>query len=305
MSTPGEAGVPESIATRLREIGTRLDLPAVQALYEHWLAKQTQADVRLHADQRYGTHARQVLDVYEPTAPLMNPRGRPILVIFHGGGFVRGDKSQRANMGWHFAGEDVLTVLPNYRLAPENQWPSGPQDVVATWRWLRDHARDFGGDPDRIVLMGESAGAAHVAAAMLMEEFQAQTDWCVAGGVLLSGPYNAALEAKARAQFGVGTPDPRNEAYFGSDLSTWGAASIVDHISAKPCPLLISYTERDPLQMQVQAGELFARLVSRHGFTPELMMLREHNHFSQAYSIGTGDTSVSSPVLKFLRTVTT
>lgn len=292
--------VPEAIAERLRQIGTGFDLPAVQALYAPLLARQPRDGVTLHADQRYGAHARHRLDVYVPEAL----QGRlPVLVAFHGGGFIRGDKSQRANIGWHFARQGIVTVLPNYRLAPESQWPSGPQDVAAVLRWLREHLPRFGGDADRIVLMGESAGAAHVAAATLMRGFRPDdtTEDRIAGAVLLSGPYNARLEGLARAQFGVPTPDPRNEAYFGADPAAWDAASIVDHINAAPFPLAIGFAERDLLPMQVQAGELFARLVSRHGFTPQLWMLREHNHFSQGFSIGTQDTSLSDRLLAFVR----
>lgn len=102
----------------------------------------------------------------------------------------------------------------------------------------------------------------------------------------------------------MATPDPRNEAYFGADLSRWGEASIVDHIDAAPFPLWISYAERDLIQMQVQAGGLFARLVKQHGFAPELAMLRDHNHFSQGYSVGTEDNSVSGPLLRFIRQCT-
>ncbi len=295
--------IPDSIAASLRELGPTFDMPAVQSLYQPLLAQQPHDAVQLHANLAYGEHERHVLDVYQPDAPAPSG-GWPVLVNFHGGGFVRGDKSQRANVGWFFAQHGVLTVLPNYRLAPGNQWPSGPQDVVAAWQWLRANAARFGGNPDRIVLVGESAGAAHVAAATLMSRFQPSAGWKIAGAVLLSGPYNARLEGMARAQFGVATPDPRNDAYFGTDPATLDAASIVDHIDAEPFPLLISSTERDLVQMQVQAGELFARLVSRHGFAPELLVVREHNHFSQGFSIGTGDESVSGPLLRFLNTLT-
>ena len=295
--------LPDSLAQQLRQIGPSVDMPSVQALYQPLLAGQAREGVTLHADLRYGEHARHVLDVYVPQAAGAGPGTMlPVLVNFHGGGFIRGDKSQRGNIGWDFARQDVVTVLPNYRLAPDGRWPSGPQDVVAVWRWLRDNVQQFGGDPDRIVLMGESAGAAHVAAATLARRFQpAPADWRIAGAVLLSGPYNARLEGMARTQFGVASPDPRNEAYFGAEPGGWDAASIVDHIDAAPFPLLISFAERDLIQMQVQAGELFARLVSRHGFAPELMMVREHNHFSQGFSIGTGDESVSGPVLRFVK----
>ena len=71
--------------------------------------------------------------------------------------------------------------------------------------------------------------------------------------------------------------------------------------SVAPLPLLISYAERDLLQMQVQAGELFARLTTGHGFEPELLCVRDHNHFSQTVAIGSGDSSVAGPLLDFIR----
>jgi acetyl esterase len=150
--------------------------------------------------------------------------------------------------------------------------------------------------------MGESAGAAHVAAAVLQRRFGVDAAAGVRGAILASGPYHARLERLARAPFGVDTPDPRNDAYFGTDnLSQLAAASIVEQVDAKPLPLLISYAERDLLQMQVQAGELFARLTVRHGFTPELLCVRDHNHFSQTVALNTGDDSLVGPVAAFVR----
>ena len=63
----------------------------------------------------------------------------------------------------------------------------------------------------------------------------------------------------------------------------------------------ISYAERDLLQMQVQAGELFARLTAQHGFQPELLCVRDHNHFSQTVALNTGDDSLAGPVTGFVR----
>jgi triacylglycerol lipase len=54
--------------------------------------------------------------------------------------------------------------------------------------------------------------------------------------------------------------------------------------------------------MQVQAGELFARLVTRHGYRPQLRVIRGHNHLTQVYAVNTGDESLSAPLLEFLRT---
>lgn len=283
----------------LRALGGAASLAEVAALYQPLLAAQPRTGVDVHQDRVYGLHARQRLDVYVGAEPLV----RPVLIWVHGGGFIRGDKQHRANIGYWGAREGFVTVLPNYRLAPHSTWPSGPQDIVEVWRWVRQHAAELGAGPERIVVAGESAGAAHVAAACLLRRFQ-PTEWRIAGAVLLSGPYNTRLEGLARAQLGIATPDPRNDAYFGADPTLWKEASIVDHIDVRPFPLWISYAERDLLQMQVQAGELFARLVCQHGFVPALHVLREHNHFSGSYSIGTHDTTLSAPLSAFIHSCT-
>lgn len=287
--------VPDSIRARLAALGSGFNLPEVQALYEPLLARQPTEGVLHMASQRYGSHARQVLDVYRPAA---EAAARPLLLFFHGGGFVRGDKAHKANIGWHLARQGVVTLLPNYRLAPEHRWPAGPEDVAAALAWAREQAHGLGADPNRIFLMGESAGAAHVAAASLLTRFGVQG---IRGAILTSGPYNARLERLSREAFGIATPDPRNDAYFGTDdADALAAMSIALQVDASPFPLLISYAERDLLQMQVQAGELFARLSGQHGFAPELRFIRHHNHFSQTQAVNTGDDSLSGPVLDFI-----
>lgn len=250
-------------------------------------------------DLDYGPHPRHRLDVYAPPGAA----GAPVLVFFHGGGFIRGDKGMRANVGAWGASQGFVTALANYRLAPECRWPSGPEDVVAVWRAVCAQARDWGGDPDRIVLVGESAGAAHVAAAALMTRFQPH-DWRLSGAALLSGPYNAGLEALAPQALGIEQPDVRNNAYFGDDPTQWSKASIVDQVDAAPFPLLIAAAERDLRQMQVQAGELFARLVTKHGFSPELHWWAGHDHFTPGASLGSDDTTVGEPLAAFVRRCT-
>jgi acetyl esterase len=123
----------------------------------------------------------------------------------------------------------------------------------------------------------------------------------VAGAILISGVYNPVMEGLAREQLGIATPDPRNEAYFGTDFQRYPLMSTLALIDARPSTrLLITFAELDLLQMQVQAGELFARLVTEHGFKPELRVIRGHNHLTQVYGVNTGDESLSAPVLDFL-----
>nr|WP_315226725.1 alpha/beta hydrolase [uncultured Limnohabitans sp.] len=286
---------PEVLA-QLRSWGNRASMPEVKAFYSSHLAGQDRTGLELAADQPYGPHPRQRMDVYFPQTPGSN---RPVLLFLHGGGFIRGDKADRANVGWWGARQGFVTVLANYRLAPEAQWPSGAEDVVAACQHLRALCSSFGGDPKAIVLAGESAGAAHVAAAVLIRSFQ-PLNWQIAGAFLLSGPYDAQLEHMARGPLGIATPDPRNDAYFGAERSDWAAASIVERVDAAPFPIVVCTAERDLPQMQVQAGALFSRLVTRHGFQPDWLVLPEHNHFSAAAALGSEDKSLARPLTEFV-----
>jgi len=84
---------------------------------------------------------------------------KPLVVYFHGGGFVIADLDvyDGGPRGVsRFA--DVVILSVHYRQAPENKFPAAHEDAVAAWRWAVDNAASIGGDPRRIAVMGESAG---------------------------------------------------------------------------------------------------------------------------------------------------
>ena len=90
------------------------------------------------------------------------------VLFFHGGGFVSGHKNVagdilRGNVATYFVKYGMIGMNATYRLAPEHPWPAGADDVVAALGWVRDNISDSGGDPDKVALMGQSAGATHVA----------------------------------------------------------------------------------------------------------------------------------------------
>jgi triacylglycerol lipase len=283
---------------QIRARGPVLDMPFTQSLYKPLLDAQRRDGVLVERDLIYGADARQRLDVYRPEGTATGLL--PMMVFLHGGGFIRGDKRDRENVGQYFARAGMVVVVPNYRLAPRHVWPAGALDAIAALQWAKLHAGHYGADGGRIFLAGESAGAAHVAAASLIRRFHPAEGLGVAGVILISGVYNVRLELLARAQFKVATPDPRNEAYFGSDFARYASMSTVALVDAQRVPMLITFAELDLLQMQVQAGELFARLVADHGFSPQLHVVRGHNHLTQVYAINTGDEALALPMLDFL-----
>jgi acetyl esterase/lipase len=98
---------------------------------------------------------RQQLDVYAPT----EGKKLPVVVWIHRGGWQAGDKSDVQKKPRAFADRGFVFVSVNYRLLPKATIKQMAQDVAKAIRWIHDHARDYGGDPDKILVMGHSAGA--------------------------------------------------------------------------------------------------------------------------------------------------
>lgn len=145
---------------------------------------------RRHVDLTYGEERAQRLDVYVPSRPA--PRPRPIIVFWHGGRWTFGDKAQYRFVGAALAGLDCVVVLPNYRHYPEVRLAGFMDDAARSARWAAANAARFGADPQRLHLMGHSAGA-HLAALVTLDRryFEARGGAPpIAGLIGLSGPYD-------------------------------------------------------------------------------------------------------------------
>jgi acetyl esterase/lipase len=145
-------------------------------------------DFTRRADLAYGEGPRRGLDVYVPPAA----RGAPVIVFWYGGAWTRGSKEQYRFVGATLAEAGYVAILPDYRLHPQVVFPAFVDDGAAALRWVYEHAREYGGDPSRIFLMGHSAGA-HLAAMLALDGARLDAAGvpraAVRGLVGLSGPY--------------------------------------------------------------------------------------------------------------------
>jgi acetyl esterase/lipase len=96
------------------------------------------------------------LDVFSPTDLRDTPK--PILLFIHGGGWTKGQKEDYLFYNVDFAQKGYVTASMQYRFSPEYRFPSAVQDVKCAIAWLKEHAPEIGGDPDRMALIGGSAG---------------------------------------------------------------------------------------------------------------------------------------------------
>jgi acetyl esterase/lipase len=110
----------------------------------------------------YGPEAHQRLDVYGPHRGQGQTKA-PIAVFFYGGSWDTGRRQDYNWVGQALASRGFVTVVPDYGLYPAVRYPGFLEDGARAVRWAQDHAAEFGGDPDRIVLVGHSAGAYNAA----------------------------------------------------------------------------------------------------------------------------------------------
>ena len=110
---------------------------------------------QLFKEIQYGTDVEQRMDI-------IVPHGEPpfpVLLYFHGGGWISGDKGSYERICRSLATNGFLTCNVNYRLAPRHRFPAQVQDVASAVAWMCRHALRYGGDGSKVILAGDSAGA--------------------------------------------------------------------------------------------------------------------------------------------------
>lgn len=180
-----------------------------------------------------------------------------------------------------------------YRLAPAHRWPSGPEDMAAAVAWLRANVAGHGGDPDRIFLMGQSAGASHVASYIAHGPSHVVPGSGVAGAIMMSGIYDVA----------AAMPNQFQTAYYGEDRSRYADFSSTDGLLASAVPQMFTVSEFDGEEFQVQAAALAAAHAQAHRRYPHLAYLAGHNHISPVLQIGSEGDHLGPEIRDFIAAV--
>lgn len=293
--TPGRGPLRERLATRLEETAAGDVAPKLNGV--------------AYAD-RAQDPARNQLDVYVPPAARHKGpdwHGFPVVVWVHGGAWKFGDKSHVGLKPAAFADRGFVLVSTNYRFVPEVTFRGQASDVASAVAWTRTHIAEHGGDPDRIVLMGHSAGA-HLAALVAADpaylSAEKQPLEAVKGVILLDG---AGYEVASQIRFGGERIRKLYEEAFGAAETDWAEASPVVRVreAAKPTrfpPFLIHHVADRPDSRR--QSHLLAEALQATGGQAEVFAAEGKNHMTINREFGMKEDPVTEQTWEFLGRVT-
>jgi acetyl esterase/lipase len=147
---------------------------------------------RVAADVPFGAHGVR-LDIWEPATLVTPAPSRPVVVFFYGGGWHSGARADYGFAARALAAQGFLVVIPDYRQVPDVHFPAFVADSAAAVAWVQANIGRYGGDRDRIMLAGHSAGAYNAAMIALDPQWLAAAGGDVSairGVAGLAGPYD-------------------------------------------------------------------------------------------------------------------
>jgi acetyl esterase/lipase len=216
---------------------------------------------------------RNRLDIVLPDAP---GDGRPILLQIHGGGWMIGDKREQGGplMG-HLASRGWVCFAINYRLSPQAKFPAHIVDVKRAIRWIREHAHEYGADPNFICVTGGSAGGHLTALTALSQNDPAYqpgfetVDTSVSAAVPFYGVYDFLDRAKIRGRQSM--VDILSRYVFQcrpeDNPELWENACPITRVSADAPPFLVVQGTHDTLVFVEEARE-FVRALREKSLAP-------------------------------------
>ena len=296
--------IPDDLRKLMAEIGpkwatdTRGHIRLMIERFSEVLVHAPKGAAEVVSNISYGPHERQQFDVFRPRHDVRVKNGkRPGLVFVHGGAFTEGSRHRSsevyANVLYYFARHGIVGINSGYRLAPDAVYPEATRDITKIVQWMRDNADELGVDPNRIFLMGHSAGGAHVGSYAYDKRLQPAGGPGLAGLIIVSG--------RMRADNRSDNPNARRvEAYYGSDSSIYNDVTPITHVDADSMPTFIAMAEFENPLIDVYCLELAHRLADAKGFAPPVLWLKEHNHTSIIAHMNTSEEVLGQAILRFI-----
>ena len=230
---------------------------------------------------------------------------KPVLIWVHGGGWSIGDKSyQMDNKKKLFASLGYILVSVNYRLSPfpyevnnpnRIKFPTHNIDIADAIKWVYDHISTYGGNPDKIILLGHSAGAHLVSLTATNQSYLQQAGVPVTSIVGVASIDTKMYDVYDQIQNQANVPDMYLNA-FGNDPQENTEASPIRNLSATYFPKF--FIAKRGSADRIQAANQFILALQNAGVDEVTLYADSYNHIQINDAIGEKDEDVITPALK-------
>ena len=263
-------------------------------------------DVKSNIPYAAPAHERQVLDVYAPPAA----KNLPVVFWIHGGGWQTGDKTSVQLKQKAFVDKGFVFVSTNYRLLPDVEMETIFRDIAKSMHWVHDHIAEYGGDPNRILVMGHSAGAQLAALICIDDRYLKAEGLSLAGikgcvpvdgdtydvpAIIETAETRRRVHHQPQAKFG-------HREKFGNDPAKHLDYSAVTHVAKNKYipPFLILYVADHP-DTNAQAQRLGA-VLTEAGISATLFGGKETTHTRINENLGLPDDPATIALFQFVDT---
>ena len=319
------AEVPREIARQLVAIGRGVCVPETAQLYRPLHPNPPYTGVAIARDISFGPDPKNVLDVF---APEKAGGSRPVLIYVPGGA---GNKRQGGPNGDVFYDNIMLWAVKNGMIGvnmqrrPGEAWDDPAKDVGKVVAWVHQNIAKYKGNPGRVFIWCQSAGNVPVSTYIGHPELYGPEGVGVKGVVFMSAatfnilpvtpppvqggfapcgqPNGGSAPAPAATPpgggRGAGAPGGRGPQ---PDASTQLARSNLPGLVNSKLPFFVSVAQLDPPSI-IAFAETFRDELCKQGRCPTYAVFKDHSHISQVMSPDTADTSVTGPILKWIKSV--
>lgn len=325
------AAVPPDIAKKLVEIGRGVCVPETAQLYRPLHPNPPYTGITIARDLSFGPDPKNVLDVFSAEK---GGGSRPVLIYVSGGA---GNKLQGGPNGDVFYDNIMLWAVKNGMVGvnmqrrPGQAWDDPAKDIALVVQWVGDNIGKYKGNPGRVFLWAQSAGNVPTATYVGHPEFYGPKGVGLKGVVFMSPPAfdilpatppavqggfaacgqpgggaAPAAAAGGRGPGGAGRGDGKAGGGKGKanqpDPATQLARSNLAGLSNAKIPFFLSVAELDPPNI-IAFAETLRDQLCKAGHCPTYTVFKDHSHISEVMSPDTADTSVSGPILKWMKSV--
>jgi triacylglycerol lipase len=323
LAVMGRAAVPPEIAKQLVEIGRGVCVPETAQIYRPLHPNPPYSGVSITRDISFGPDPKNVLDVFSPET---GGGSRPVLVYVSGGA---GNKQQGGPNGDVFYDNVMLWAVKNGMVGvnmqrrPGETWDDPAKDVAKVVQWVYQNIAKYKGNAARVFIWCQSAGNVPVSTYVGHPELYGPQGVGIKGVVFMSAAPFDILPAKPPAvpggfapcgQPGGGAPNAAAAAGRGPggpgrggkqnqvDDATLLSRSNLPGLIHSNLPFLVSVAELDPPAI-IAFAETFRDELCKANRCPTYVTFKDHSHISEVMSPDTEDTSVTGPILEWMKSV--